>query len=126
MNTPLPEGRKKKPYKPPAFEVFHSPTPPAASTRTVWGRLRKKLGQVVRSICSPSSSAWEQRIELAFEIRAFARMRAIGSGDVLLEVPEVACRLRESPRRVRQSLRLLEANGIAEKTPSKDHWRVAA
>ena len=67
-----------------------------------------------------------RRAELAFEIVAYGRLKATGRGGVLIEVPEVANRLRESPRHVRQSLRLLEMTGVAKKTHSKNLWKLAA
>ena len=62
--------------------------------------------------------------QLAHEIIEYGRMKAAGPGDILIEVPDLAFRLRESPRDVRQSLRLLEKKGIAKETRSKDHWEL--
>jgi len=68
----------------------------------------------------------EQTEGLASEIVEYARLNATGHGDALIEVHDVAFRLRESPRHVRQSLRLLRRKGIAKKTRSVDFWKVAA
>ena len=65
--------------------------------------------------------------ELASEIVGYARLNATnGHGDALIEVHEVAFRLRETPDHVRQSLRLLQKKGIATKTRSRNHWKLAA
>lgn len=68
----------------------------------------------------------EQLEQLASEIVEYGRMNAMGPGIVVIEVLDVAYRLRESPRHVRQSLRLLEMKGIAKKTNFKDYWRLSA
>src|ERR1700741_3941942 len=64
--------------------------------------------------------------QLAFEIVDYARMNAPVLGTVIVEVPEIAFRLRESRFNVRRGLRLLEMKGVARKTSSKDHWRLTA
>jgi len=64
--------------------------------------------------------------DLATEILEFGRMRLEGGRTVIIEVPQVAYHLRETPRHIRQSLRLLEAKGVAKRTPSKDHWKLTA
>ena len=77
---------------------------------------------LARVIHRPQRKAWRE--QLAREIIEYGRMNAIGPGDILIEVPEVAFRLRESPRDVRQALHLLELSGIAKRTSSKDYWKL--
>jgi len=120
MDEPLPPS-KRKTYVRPAFEVFHSPSLPTKSKRTISRWLDKVTDRLGHRHQQPEATA-----ELAFEIIAFGRMRAFGQKTVVIEVPEVADHLRESPRHIRQSLRLLELAGVAKPTPSKDHWKLAA
>lgn len=63
--------------------------------------------------------------QLARRIRDYGRMNGMTSRPVLIRVPEMAARFRESPRNVRESLKLLEAQGIAERAYSKDHWELS-
>jgi hypothetical protein len=62
--------------------------------------------------------------QLASEIVEYGRMNVTGSGEILIEVYDVAFRLRESPRDVRQALCLLQVKGIALRTSSKDCWKL--
>jgi hypothetical protein len=62
--------------------------------------------------------------QLASEIVEYGRMNSPRPGLIIVEVPEVAYRLRESPRNVRRSLRLLQSRGIAKKIVAKDHWKL--
>lgn len=116
---------KKKPYLRPAFEIFRRPGPPAMPGRTPWGRLREMASTFLDKILGRNSEALQ--LELACEIVEFGRMRTTTYGEVvIIEVPEVAYHFRESPRHVRQSLRLLEVKGVARRTTSPDHWRLIA
>jgi hypothetical protein len=62
--------------------------------------------------------------QLAWEIVEYGRMNVISSGEILIEVPDVAFRLRESPRDVRHALGLLQGKGIAQRIDSKDCWKL--
>ena len=68
----------------------------------------------------------EQTEQLASEIVEYGRMNTEIPGVILIDVPEVACRLRESPRHIRQALRLLEIKGTAHETSTEDMWRLSA
>jgi len=48
------------------------------------------------------------------------------SGTILIDVPEVAWRLREPPHHIRRSLLLLAMMGIANETDCEDLWRLSA
>ena len=65
-------------------------------------------------------------VRLASEIVEYARLNADGPGKILIEVPDLAYRLRESTSQVRRSLRLLEMKRIAKKTNSRNHWLLSA
>ena len=62
--------------------------------------------------------------QIAWDIVEYGRMNAVGPGEILIVVSDVAFRLRESPRDVRQALCLLQMKGIAQRTSSKDHWKL--
>ena len=65
--------------------------------------------------------------EIAVEIVGYGRMTAkYRPGPVIVVVPELALRLRESSRHVRQSLELLEKQGLARRTPDKNCWKLTA
>jgi len=68
----------------------------------------------------------EEREQLACEIVEYGRMNTAVRGLILIEVAEAAYRLRELPRRIRRSLRLLEMKGIAHETDVEDVWRLSA
>ncbi len=68
------------------------------------------------------SASHKARVEdLAREIAAYRDMMDI-TGDILIGVPEAACRFRESKGDARAALRLLEARGLARRTEFKDRW----
>jgi hypothetical protein len=77
------------------------------------------LARVIRR--PPPKARAEQ---LAWEIVEYGRMNVSSSGEILVEVPDVAFRLRESPRDVRQALCLLQGKGIAQRIDSKDCWKL--
>jgi hypothetical protein len=91
-------------------------------------RLRGLIAELLEALLEAffGGQPREQREQLACEIVDYGRMNTEIPDTILIEVPEVAFRLRESPRHIRQSLRLLELKGIAYKTHSKDHWRLSA
>jgi hypothetical protein len=127
MDIPSPngEGGKKKPYIRPAFRVFRRPPPAAPENPTILKRLRGLIGKLfarVRGNPLDPVRTWE----LATEIVDFAHMRSTGTKDVVVAVPELAFHMREKPRHVQQSLRLLETKGKAKRTTSKDHWKLTA
>ena len=64
--------------------------------------------------------------ELAREIVEYGRMNAEIPGIIVIEVPEAARRLRESPRHIRKSLRLLQEKGVAHQTHHEDYWKLSA
>jgi hypothetical protein len=64
--------------------------------------------------------------QLAWEIVEYGRMNTPVPGLILIDVPEVANRLRESPHHIRRSLKLLEMKGIAHETDTDDLWRLSA
>ena len=68
----------------------------------------------------------ERTEELAREIIEYGRMNTKVPGIILIEVPEAARRLRESPRHIRKSLRLLRVKGMAHRTRDQNHWRLSA
>lgn len=114
----LPERSKKKPYVRPGVEVFRRPLPKPQHALSKWLEQIRNLLQ---------GRQWEPKAtaELAFAIIAFGRMRAYGKEYVIIEIPEVAYHFREPSRHVRESLRLLQNAGVAETTPSRDHWKLA-
>jgi len=122
--SPIRDGKKTR-YVKPTFEVFHRPPSPESEDQTISGRLQAAIGDLFARIRNDPQERL-RTVALATEIIEFARMRSNDRGSVLIEVPEVAYHLRETPRHVRQSLRLLEIKGIAKPTPSKDHWKLVA
>ena len=67
-------------------------------------------------------AARKAQVELiAKEIIEYRVMMGI-QGDVLIGVLEVSTRFTESPDDVREAFRLLQAQGIAERSRFKDHW----
>ena len=68
------------------------------------------------------SASHKTRVEdLAWEIVEYRDMMNI-TGAILIGVPEVACRFRESTGDARAALCLLEANGLARRTEFRDRW----
>ena len=111
VDAPLADRGKKR-YAPPKFKVFR--------------RAREAIGALIDRV---APLGWGRRSQaesanLAREIVEYGQMNASGAKVVVIEVGEVAFRLREPARAVRQSLRLLEAEGMAERTNSKDHWKL--
>jgi hypothetical protein len=91
----------------------------------MWERLKLLREELLDTLLSrrlPKKKAEE----LALEILEYGRMNAPSPGEFIVEVPDIAHRLRERPRNVRQSLHLLETKGIAHKTASKDYWKLTA
>src|ERR1019366_6424987 len=67
----------------------------------------------------------ERAEQLAGEIVEYGRTNVTGPGEmILVVVSDVAFRLRESPRDVRHALCLLQMKRIAQRTSSKDHWKL--
>ena len=107
------------------YQLYAGPQP--AGGRLSAGmlyRLRNIIAELLEGFFGNSST--QETEELADEIVEYGRMNAPAPGIILIDVPEVACRLRESPRRIRRSLRLLETKGIAHETRSHDLWKLSA
>lgn len=68
----------------------------------------------------------ERTEQLAGEIVEYGRMNTPVPGIIVIDVREVADRLREPPHLIRRSLRLLEMKGIAHETDSEDVWKLSA
>jgi len=146
---------KKQPYVPPRFRVFRADSAQAKKLAQALssgaddeclelitqmqsggmespqslgtlGRLRKRMDVLLARVIPRPQQPQARTEQLAREIVEYARMNAITPGDVLIDVPQVAYRLRESPRDVHQSLCLLQMEGIAKRTHSKDHWKLTA
>ena len=85
--------------------------------------LRQLAGELLERVQSlrPHPIPVAQVEQLAQEIVAYRLMMDV-SGYILVGVPEVATRFSESPRVVREALRLLESRGIAKHTEFKDRW----
>ena len=83
--------------------------------------LRQTL-QLKQAEWTARSASHKTRVEeLAREIVAYRDMMNI-TGSILIGVPEVACRFRESTSDAREALCLLEARGLAQRTEFRDRW----
>jgi hypothetical protein len=93
--------------------------------RTLLYRCRELVAEVV-SIVLRHKEPEEHVEQLASELVDYAHMNTPVPGVVVVYVPEIAYRLRESTFSVRRGLRLLEKKGIARRTNSKDFWKLSA
>ena len=74
-----------------------------------------------RFASSPEQEQRRERLEqLAQEIVEYGRM--VSTGRVIVWLPDVAYRLRESPHDLLEALHLLSTKGIAARTNLKDYW----
>jgi hypothetical protein len=114
--APSSQDEKRRSYTRPAFRIFEL-LQSYSSKETALGRLLERV------LPRQSSVPIE---ELAEEIVAFSRMRAVNGKPVVIELQELAFHFRETPRHVREALLWLETMGKATKTSSRDHWKIAA
>jgi len=114
-------AQKKKAYVRPTVKVFRCSEPTALESPDFSEWLDRIATRLLDRHRRPEATA-----DLAIEIAAYGRMRAVVREPVFIEVPLVAFQLSESSRHVRQSLRLLQSAGIVKATRSKNHWRLVA
>lgn len=120
------EGRKKKPYTEPEFAISGASrnfVRDGLRSSKIWERARTAVIRLFeRLLFEPRSRA--QTAQLARKIRDYALIHRTGSELTVIGVPEMAVCFREPRRHVLQSLRLLEEQGIVERTNSTDHWKM--
>jgi|HubBroStandDraft_1064217.scaffolds.fasta_scaffold06132_9 hypothetical protein len=66
----------------------------------------------------------EAVFDSGLEIRASEKWSAIPPPCIIVEIPELALRLRKTPQAIKDALLLLRAEGLAEPLDCHGHWKL--
>ena len=94
-------------------------------------QLRQGFGHLKRALRMKQRPTIDELLQLAeavfdygLTIQASEKWSALPPPCIIVEIPELAFRLRKSPQAIKDTLLLLRAMGRAEPLDCREHWKV--